>query len=73
MADERQIVCLRCGARPQDLAEYLVSSEEYGCTPEEYVVQQEGTYDISSRTFLCTRCYVAVGTPLKKDIPYPRQ
>lgn len=68
----KPIVCLRCGFRPKDLAEYRIAAEEHRCTPDEYVVSQEGTYDFHSRTFLCTACYIAVGAPLKKDIVYPR-
>ncbi len=33
----KTIYCLGCGFRPNDLGEYIVASEDYSCTPEEYV------------------------------------
>ena len=67
----KTIYCLGCGFRPNDLGEYIVASEDYSCTPEEYVILQEGTYDPETGT-LCTDCYIKAGTPLNKDIVRPK-
>jgi len=68
----KTIYCLGCGFRPNDLGEYIVASEDYSCTPEEYVIRKEGTYDPETGTFLCTDCYIKAGTPLNKDIVRPK-
>ncbi len=68
----KTIYCLGCGFRPKDRKEYIVFSEDCGCTPEEYVIREEGTYDPGTGTFLCTDCYIKAGMPLYKDIARPK-
>lgn len=74
MNNNLPIICFKCGQRPQDLLEYKIAIEDGSyATPEEFVEEQEGTYDRVSRTFLCTSCYIDEGMPLKKDIVYPER
>jgi len=58
------IQCKRCGREPKKITEYIISAEDYGCTPDEYVVREEGTYNERTQEFYCTRCYISVGMPL---------
>ena len=60
------IQCKRCNRKPKDIIEYVVSAEDYGCTPNEYVKMEEGTYNDVTKKFYCTRCYISVGMPLGK-------
>lgn len=66
------IYCLGCGFRPQELKEYIVEGQINSCTPEEFVAQEEGTYDPETGTFLCTNCYLKAGAPLNRDIIRPK-
>ncbi len=62
------ITCKGCGKTPEELIEYEFQAEEEGCTPTEWVMQNEGTYQFPSfkgKHFYCTKCYVAAGMPLR--------
>ena len=66
--DEASVVvnhlrCGRCGKAPWQLTEYVDAAAVDGISPNEYVRDEEGTYDPASNRFLCTECYVAVGQP----------
>lgn len=60
--------CFRCSKTPSELEEYSEPAKELGITPEEYVKEEEGTYNSKSDQFCCTPCYIAIGTP---SGPYP--
>lgn len=60
---ERPIVCFRCCRPPDKIAEYVRAAADEDITPEHYVVREEGTYNPETRTFACTRCYIAIGQP----------
>jgi len=58
------VVCAECGRRPDEIHEYVWAAKECGCTPEEYVRQEEGTYNPRTGRFWCSECYVKIGMPL---------
>lgn len=60
------IQCKCCGREPEEITEYVVSAADCGCTPNEYVKREEGTYNDRTQKFYCTRCYIDVGMPLGK-------
>ena len=58
------IRCRRCKREPAAIQEYVAYAAESGCTPEEYVEREEGTFNRLSGEFWCTECYIARGMPL---------
>lgn len=55
--------CKVCGKRPNEIEEYIEGAGYADCTPEEYVVDYEGTYNDYTGLFYCTSCYVKIGMP----------
>ncbi len=55
--------CAYCGKTPSELDEYTDPEIIDGLTPDEYVRQEEGTYNRESNRFACTICYVKIGMP----------
>ena len=58
-----EVKCKCCGQRPEEIIEYIVEADEEGITPEQYVVENEGTFNPKTGRFYCTSCYVKVGLP----------
>lgn len=54
------MICIGCGGGPELYAQF---AEEAGVTAEEYVRNEEGTYNPTNGHFLCDPCYVAAGMP----------
>ena len=48
--------CECCKKEPSEIGEYKRESKEYGLTPEEFVIREDGTYNPASKTFICTTC-----------------
>ena len=61
-----EIKCKVCGKQPLEIKEYIQYGKEEGLTPEEFVIQNEGTYNRLTGKFYCTSCYIAIGMPLEK-------
>ena len=59
-------VCAYCGKRPEQLGEYLDASAETGLSPDDYVREEEGTYDPATDRFCCTDCYISLGMPTRR-------
>jgi len=59
------IKCRGCGKQPHEIAEYRYAAIGENVTPEDYVKQEEGTYDPRTDQFLCTDCDVKAGTPVR--------
>lgn len=60
--------CIGCDKTPDQILEYIEMAEEYGITPTEFVLTEEGTYDAFVKgKFYCTRCYIKAGMPLKRE------
>jgi hypothetical protein len=56
-------VCIGCGKHPDQLDEYVEAARDFEITPDQYVRQEEGTYNRENGHFLCTPCYVDAGQP----------
>ena len=57
------LMCEVCTARPCDIYEYIQAAEDNNTTPEQYVIDQEGTYNEEQNIFWCTQCYIRIGSP----------
>lgn len=49
--------CKGCGRRPDEIREYILPAEDLDITVDQYVRENEGTYDPTDGSFLCTACY----------------
>jgi hypothetical protein len=63
-------ICTGCNKSADELEEYIEGAKEAGITIEQYVREEEGTYNPKNGHFLCTDCYVDAGMPSR---PYPEQ
>lgn len=59
--------CKGCGKSPYEIMEYvhICKAEGYE-SPEEFVRQEEGTFNPSTGLFWCTDCYIKAGMPKGK-------
>jgi hypothetical protein len=62
-AREREVICVGCGKAPAEIAEYTEAAAEEEITADEYVAENEGTYNPGNGHFLCTSCYIDAGCP----------
>jgi len=60
--------CPYCNRTPAEIAEYVDPAKDIGLTPDDYVRQNEGTYNEKNGHFACTTCYIKIGMPAN---PYP--
>jgi hypothetical protein len=58
------IKCKVCGKRPSEISEYIDAGEIEDMTPEDFVIENEGTYNPETGKFYCTGCYIKIGEPL---------
>lgn len=56
-------ICIGCNKTPDELDEYKEAASDYDLTPDDYVRQEEGTFNPENEHFLCTPCYVKAGRP----------
>lgn len=56
--------CIGCGKTPKEISEYC----GHKLSPEQYVFEEEGTYNDATGQFACTECYIKMGCP-SKDVP----
>jgi len=61
-----KVSCLTCGRVPDEIDEYILAAEEDYETPEQFVIEEEGTYNPEIKKFWCTECYIKLGMPLGK-------
>lgn len=55
----------KCGKTPSEISEYVTAAAMDGyATAEDYVRENEGTFDPVHNKFLCTSCYVDLGCPV---------
>ncbi len=58
------VVCVGCNKKPHELSEYTDVAAEWDYkNAVEYVIGEEGTFNIKNGHFLCTECYVKRGCP----------
>lgn len=69
MNDDMQIVCFRCGRRPEEITEYQILASEINqdghrqITAAQAVREEEGTFNPVTGHFACTECYIKIGQP----------
>jgi hypothetical protein len=57
------VKCAICDQQPHQLSEYVWAAEDEGLSPEEYVKDEEVTFNSDNNLFYCTACYIAAGMP----------
>jgi hypothetical protein len=57
-------ICIVCNKTADELEEYKFGAEENDMTPEDFLIEQEGSYNPSNGHFYCTDCYVKSNCPL---------
>lgn len=60
------IRCTGCNRKPAEIDEYIEAAAETAAPeryPDEYVREEEGTYNPFNGHFLCTDCYIKAGMP----------
>jgi hypothetical protein len=62
MTQERPI-CIGCNKHPDEIEEYVEFAAMEEMTPDDYVRQEEGTYNQDNGHFTCTECYIKIGMP----------
>lgn len=63
MSDSFRIICIGCQKAPSEIAEYVEIAKDEGMTPDDYVREEEGTFNPRNGHFTCTDCYVKMGMP----------
>jgi hypothetical protein len=53
----------RLHKKASELEEYIEIAKVEEMTPDDYVREEEGTYNPENGHFLCTPCYVEAGMP----------
>ena len=62
--------CTGCNKPATEIAEYIESAKDADMEINDYVMEEEGTYNPVNGHFLCTDCYIKAGMPSK---PYPNK
>ncbi len=60
------IKCKVCGKHPNDIKDYTYYARREKVTNEQYVKENEGTYNPKTGLFYCDACYIKSGLPLGK-------
>lgn len=66
MDRDYKLVCKECGRTPAEIEEYSYWNTQSGLDSDDYVKQEEGTYNPETGRFWCTNCYINIGMPLGK-------
>lgn len=61
---KKDIRCELCGRKPDEISEYVEAASEEKITPDQYILENEGTYNPINGHFYCTNCYIEIGMPL---------
>jgi hypothetical protein len=61
-------ICTGCNKYADEIDEYIEGAAESDMSPDDYVKEEEGTYNPRNGHFLCTTCYIEAGMPA---IPHP--
>lgn len=60
--------CTGCNKPADEIEEYIEAAAESDMTVDEFVRDQEGTYNHENGHLLCTECYIKAGMPA---VPHP--
>lgn len=58
--------CIGCNKNADEIDEFIEAATENEMSVEDYVREEEGTYNPSNGHFLCTDCYIAAGMPSRR-------
>ena len=58
--------CIGCNKPASEIQEYIEAAKDCEMSVEEYVREEEGTYNPENGHFLCTDCYINAGMPSRK-------
>ena len=59
------IKCKGCGRTPSQISEYVNMAREEGYSgADDFVMENEGTYNERTGLFWCTDCYIKAGQPI---------
>jgi hypothetical protein len=58
------MMCKICKKIPSEIEEYVEAAKEENMTPDDYVREEEGTFNAETGQFYCTNCYVNIWMPL---------
>jgi hypothetical protein len=61
-----ELKCKICGRQPHEIEEYIEYANVENTTPEQAVIEDEGTYNPETGLFYCTDCYIKIGMPSGK-------
>jgi len=56
-----------CNRTPSEISEYWDKAHDSGLTINDYVRQNEGTYNPVNGHFACTECYIKLGMPSSRS------
>ncbi len=71
--NDHKIRCAVCKKRPHGIAEYVEASIGHLLdSVDDYITQEEGTFNPSNNLFTCTDCYVKIGMPSGRNGWRPR-
>jgi len=59
-------ICIGCNRPPSQIPEYIEMGQVEEMSPEEFVRQEEGTFNPENGHFACTECYIRMGMPSSK-------
>ncbi len=58
------IHCKVCKKEPKDLGSVVYFASLENMEPDEFVKENDGTYNPTTEEFFCNTCYISVGMPL---------
>lgn len=56
-------ICMGCARTPDQIPTYVECGEYEEISATEYVISEEGTYNVNNGHFLCDSCYIKNGQP----------
>lgn len=63
---EGKAICFLCAKYPSELSVYTELAEEENMDVDEWVKQNEGTFNPENNRFACDVCYIQIGMPSSK-------
>lgn len=57
------MICIGCHRTPDEIQDIRIEAAGLGMTPEEWVREEEGTFNESNGHFACDDCYIEMGMP----------
>lgn len=58
-----ELMCNGCKKSPDQIEEFIEVAKLEETTPDQFVLDEEGTLNHENGHFLCTECYIKAGMP----------